>query len=134
MMALTSWSPAVYCAAVAPGISVPVRNHWYANGPGPLASASVLTAVKVSFSSATPRRGATVKRGKVGKGIAAENQNKIFERFYRVPTGNVHDVKGFGLGLNYVKLIVEAHKGEVSFTSVLNKGTNFRISIASNER
>jgi two-component system, OmpR family, phosphate regulon sensor histidine kinase PhoR len=64
-----------------------------------------------------------------GIGINKDGQKYIFEKFYRAPTNNVHDVKGFGLGLNYVKTIVEAYSGSVKLISKENEGSTFVIKL-----
>ena len=62
-----------------------------------------------------------------GIGMSKETQRKIFDTFYRATTGNIHDVKGFGLGLSYVKAIIEAHSGSVDVASSLGEGSTFTI-------
>ncbi len=64
-----------------------------------------------------------------GIGIAKEHQEQVFQKFYRVPTGNIHNVKGFGLGLFYIKNVCKAHGWKLSLKSELNKGTCIEIGI-----
>ncbi len=83
----------------------------------------------ITISTQNVKRGIEIAVSDNGIGIPVESQPFIFDKFYRVPTGNVHDVKGFGLGLNYVKIMTEAHKGTVRLKSEAGKGTTFFITL-----
>ena len=69
-----------------------------------------------------------------GCGIAKEHLSHIFEKFYRVPTGDVHTVRGYGLGLYYAKQVVQLHKGTISIKSSVGKGTTVTIKLPKNEQ
>lgn len=68
-----------------------------------------------------------------GLGISQESQRRVFEKFYRVPTGNVHDVKGFGIGLSYARSMARAHGGDIKLTSEPGIGSTFTLFIPQNQ-
>ena len=82
---------------------------------------------KVEISAHQQEQGVLIAVKDQGIGMPKEALSNIFDAFYRVPTGNVHNVKGFGLGLSYVKKIVEAHGGKVHVKSKLGEGSTFEI-------
>jgi len=86
-------------------------------------------APKVSLKLIQTTKGFLLTVSDNGIGIKKEDQKRIFEKLYRVPTGDVHDVKGFGLGLNYVDSVVRLHNGDISVESSAGQGATFKIKI-----
>ena len=82
---------------------------------------------KIRISTKNTDNGLQVAIADNGIGMQRDAQKKIFDKFFRVSTGNIHDVKGFGLGLYYVKTIIEAHSGKVDVESSLNNGSTFYV-------
>lgn len=84
---------------------------------------------QIEFLSNQTEEGVELRVKDNGVGIPKEYIGKVFERLFRVPTGNVHDVKGFGLGLSYVKTVIERHGGQISVESEAEKGSTFIVKL-----
>ena len=90
--------------------------------------------VRIRLSARRVAKGVELRVEDDGIGIDRTAQAHIFEKFYRVPTGDRHDVKGFGLGLYYVWLIARKHGGEISVESTPGCGSTFKLTLSNDER
>ncbi len=86
----------------------------------------------ITIETENSKGGIIVRIADRGIGMSKEVVSRIFEKFYRVPTGNLHDVKGFGLGLAYVKTMLDALGGQIGVRSTVNKGSTFEIYLPQN--
>jgi two-component system phosphate regulon sensor histidine kinase PhoR len=82
---------------------------------------------QITITTEDGRNGIIISIADKGVGISKDVINRIFDKFYRVPTGNIHNVKGFGLGLSYVKTMIDAHHGQITVQSEPGQGSTFTI-------
>ena len=87
------------------------------------------SSVRIGITAKATDAGTEIRVQDNGIGIAPEKQKHIFDKFYRVPTGNIHDVKGYGLGLYYAKTMVEKHGGTIEVSSTPGKGSEFILTL-----
>jgi two-component system phosphate regulon sensor histidine kinase PhoR len=87
------------------------------------------TPLRVKITTESNQKNIIIRVEDNGIGMSKETVKRVFEKFYRAHTGNIHNVKGFGLGLSYVKSMVHGHSGQISVESTLGKGSLFTLQL-----